>query len=227
MKAFSALMLMLLPCGISAIADEVLNRPIIADGKWYLTVVYSSEMSRNDRALFAFLRNPDGLDHLRRQVVFNEYRDSAKIISQTEWSSFLGHGRPALLLQSTHLSDGTGNVVFFRSGKGLAPGPQLKQDIADAIEDYAKSHGIKGQLFPRLRPRCPDGRCPRPQPVQPAPPEVPPPVRDPVLEPIPETEPAPQDEEEPANSSGLPLWTLLIPLLGGGFGVYSQLKSEN
>ena len=210
-------------------AEEIFDRPDLASGKFYLTCVYSDPLDAKSVDLQSWVRSDDGLAHLKSQCVFNEFLESTALIKNTQWSRFLGNDYPVLLLQSSHASDSTANVVFFVKGANLAVGEELKRDIDHAIKQYASRSGLNEQIFPRLRPRrpvCPGPDCPNPrQPVQPEPAPIPETVPTPEVAPIPETVPsvAPEDSDE---DGGFPLWMLLVPVVAGGAGAYFQLKKD-
>jgi hypothetical protein len=202
------LALMLLFVATPCLGQRIVDLPETGQ-KWFLTAVYSdaSAPTQQDRRLAAILRGD--LSHLVSQVNFVEWDASTEFVNQSDWKAYLGTNRPALILQTPADSDGKGRVVYFASGPHLKTDQYLVQSIAAAVDRF-KANGAD----------CP--RCPvRPQPVQPP---VQPPVR-PIPTIVPDIDvvvnPRPKTPEK-----SVPLWALLLPVIGAGLAVRKLLLED-
>jgi hypothetical protein len=208
------------------VTERVIDLPEIAAGRWYLTLVVSELPTEADRNLLDFMATNKAMIQLKPQVVYNEWTDANPTVSKTDWATFLGSQRPALLLQAPPDETGKSQVVFFATGSNLKTSVLVRR-LQDAVDTYAAK---------QQRPCPPGGPCPypilprvplprpapypQPQP-QPAPqpaPVTPPPEIKPLVPTI--TPPLTPVEEE--ENGGIPLLALLIPLAAAGLGIWKS-----
>lgn len=217
----------------TAVAEEVaqVDLPEYA-GKWYLTVIFDSQTTRENSVLYKFLEEDAAIKSLMSQVVYTPWRKDSRWVNETQWQEFLGGPDaeyPCVLLQAP-ASEKTGKstVIFFIRGKSLfAALNNLPYLMQDSIIEHAKK---QGWTFSQCNP---GRRCPRRpnRPYQPAPtpkPQVdvaPDPVRPivPIVPTIKINTPTPQEADDP---NPIPLAALLLIPLGVGGALWSEFKKE-
>lgn len=208
------------------IGELVHDRPEVSQ-RWFLTAVLSSKDSptQRDLELYSLLRNNPKMRALINQTVYTEWDNSTEFVVKSGWSKYLGSNRPALMLQTpAKPGEGTGDVVFFASGSNLVIDDTLPRKIQLAINDYVDNR--ENQRIRPLQLPCPDGSCPL-QP-RPSPSPSPAPAPDtPDLKPIPQITPSEPSVDPAPDTEETPLLLVLLPaLLGGGLGLYQEMKKS-
>jgi len=186
-------------------------------GQFYLTVVYGVPQTERGKQLEAFLKGSPIMQELIEQVNYNVWTDASKEIRETAWGTFLGEGRPAVILQSPVGEDDRSDIIYFQKGEALPIGLDLIDEMRVALQQY---EGIYAH-------RCPGQRCPvvrpTPKPKTPAPVVVTPVVPSPL---VPTVIVNPTPEPEPAEEDSFPLLLLIVPAIAALAGAYLGAKQE-
>lgn len=180
------------------VQERVINLPEISN-QYVTTIVYGSPLTPKDNELYAAFRNNPTLQKIAQQTILNEWTTNDKFVQKSDWATYLGNQRPAVLIQRPSDQNGRSQPVFFASGKDL--NVQL----------------LPHQIVQRLSEDCP--RCPQPnQPVQPIAPVTPIPAPIPLL--------LPKIVEPQEDEQYIPLLAFALPFLGAGFGLAGSYKKS-
>jgi hypothetical protein len=190
-------------------------------GKFYLTVVYEAQTTRENSILYKFMEQDPAMKSLASQCTLTLWTTESRWVKSTQWQKFLGGPDaeyPCILLQAPPSSrTGKAKTIVFLRGKALLG---MLNNLPGFIQDRIIDHAAdQGWTFEQA---CPGRRCPRRpnRPYQPTPKPRPTPKVDVTVAPDPVRPLIPTikiNAEEAEDDSPIPLVALLlIPLAVGG-----------
>jgi hypothetical protein len=195
-----------------AFAEQVVNPYDYSfSNKWYLTAIYNAQATQADTNLKQLMNTDLRWRDLQSRVIFTEWDTGSNWLRSSNWAYLLSTGRkPILLLQAPHRADGKAPVIFYGNADTVVFDNTLFDRVASVAATYTAANPA------RATEQCPFvPKRPAPAPATPSP--TPPPLAPLVPTPSPSA---------PVEEDYIPVWALLLPILGTGAGLWRGLKEE-